>query len=534
MRLVKEIEIIKMIDFIIKKLKIIYKYSVSFVFIIAIIIPILFINTESDKISQGENRFLANMPKLFDENGEFVFVKQEYEKFFNDNIGFRKEFTKLSASINYNIFNKSPLTFAQFGKDDWIFFATDDNLEIAYGEYPLTVEQLENLATEQETIYNILKLNGIEYALILPPSKVSVYPEKLNENLEIIKTPSDILADYIEENTNVPVIRLKQTLINEKENHQLYYKTDTHWTYISTNIAAQKIAQEFYNLGYIQNNYSNVQFDFKEIDFYGDMIASMPNFEYLEPEKVNEMYLTNAPFEKVEHPLIQEIIDNRDMNKYVSYNNETASNDVSFLLYSDSMFADRARGDSLAGYFTELDIIRFDYIYNQFFISDILELNPDIVAVSVTERLISRLVHGFVDYEINKVNYTELPINSNEEITIYLDYFRTYVDGVMDININTLPSDSLIIDGWAIDNVNMLELSDVYVQIGDDYYNTNYGKESQFLASHFNNENYANAKFAVNIDVNQLRKDNINEIYIIAVSKDGTYQYEKIKCNLIW
>ncbi len=516
-------------------LKFIYKNLPMFVFLIMITISLLNSNTsDENQVSIEENRILASIPKIFNEEGELVFNSNEFEDYFDDNIGFREEYVEITGVVTHNILNKTPSKIAKEGDDNWIFFTPDNNLEIAYGEYPLTIEELEFIASNQEKIYNALKEEGIEYALILVPSKVSVYPEELNSNLSITKTPSDILKEYLEENTNVPVINLKDALISEKENYQVYYKSDTHWTRAATYIAADEIAESFYNLGYLYNDNANATPTFLEREFVGDVQYSFSNRDFLDSEIVSEAYVENPKAISYENLEMQSIVDNRNtVFNYKSYINDSI-NSRNLLLYSDSMFANNDRADFLAEYFNKLDIFRVDYSTRGIFIEDILEINPDIVAVSLTERMITRLATGLNDYNFNKATFDNLPIEENTYITMYLDSMGYYLGAENEINLNDLKNNQLELNGWAIDSEYNTNLSEVYVQIGNESYTMNYGGESEYIANHFENEDFNNVKFYINIDTEYLIENNIKEIYIGAISKDNSYQYDKIKINLTW
>jgi len=203
-------------------------------FIILLLLPLVTFNFIQDKISKNENRYLENIPDLIDSKGNFSSTFfEDFSKWFKDNIGLRDEFIKLCAWTEYKIFNRSHNKEVEVGTNDWLYYTSENNIEIVKGTYPDFGEnELKKICEEQIKIKNYLANQGIEYVLILTASKISIYPEySFNGFYLPTKTPADVLADYLEENSDIKVVRIKDALLEEKNknNKLLYYKTDSHW-----------------------------------------------------------------------------------------------------------------------------------------------------------------------------------------------------------------------------------------------------------------------------------------------------------------
>lgn len=160
-----------------KKMKIIFILC----FIIMISIPMMCVNRIQGKVSETEKRTLAQFPNFINEgDGKFNHnFPQEFNSWINDNIGFREFFGKINAKINYNLMESSPSNSVHIGKDGWLFYTNDNNIEIASGEYLLDEKILLEIKNEQEAIQKALAKKGIEYVLVLTPSKASIYPEEI-------------------------------------------------------------------------------------------------------------------------------------------------------------------------------------------------------------------------------------------------------------------------------------------------------------------------------------------------------------------
>lgn len=129
-----------------KKMKIIFILC----FIIMISIPMMCVNRIQGKVSETEKRTLAQFPNFINEgDGKFNHnFPQEFNSWINDNIGFREFFGKINAKINYNLMESSPSNSVHIGKDGWLFYTNDNNIEIASGEYLLDEKILLEIKNE--------------------------------------------------------------------------------------------------------------------------------------------------------------------------------------------------------------------------------------------------------------------------------------------------------------------------------------------------------------------------------------------------
>lgn len=235
-------------------------------FMLMLVLPLVFTNFRPGVVSAIENRTLRPFPALFGGDGERnKNFNPEFESWFNDHVGFREEMFTANAALQYNLFHSSTNSGVVTGRDGWLFYTGDNNLEIAAGEYPNFDENiLADICRKQQYIQRALAAQGIEYVIILPSSKVSIYPEYLRGDFEIRKTPVDTLADYLEENSSLKVVRLKQALLENKEanGELLYYQTDTHWNAYGTYVAYCEIVRRLNEWGIIESG--PVEADFVE------------------------------------------------------------------------------------------------------------------------------------------------------------------------------------------------------------------------------------------------------------------------------
>ncbi|GGO32796.1 alginate O-acetyltransferase AlgX-related protein [Deinococcus humi] len=125
------------------------------------------------------------------------------------------------------------------GKSGWLF--TNEELQ----KFPAT----ENVYLEQmgaiAQVVRLLREQGIEVAILVAPTKASIYPEFLPENL---KSNLDYKGNYEKilddfKRMGVSSVNLKSPLIAQKSEGLLYLKTDTHWSPFGMKVASEAVAK---------------------------------------------------------------------------------------------------------------------------------------------------------------------------------------------------------------------------------------------------------------------------------------------------
>lgn len=377
-------------------------YVLTICFIILLIAPLVTINKQANKVSTVEKRYLANFPIIFDENGKISNgARSEIETWLNDNIGFRDNWVKLSSNFKLKVLGTSPSEKVHIGREGWYFYTNDNNLQIAQGKYPLTEEDLQKTKDLQQFVSDTLKREGKDYLLVLPASKASIYPEYINGGQYAIRrTPSDIVEEYIKSNTDVNVLKLKPSLLEEKEKGtQLYFKTDTHWNEQGAYVAYKTIINTLNELGIV--NSTPVDVEWKEDEYKGEFSAMMGDGDILpsEPTKVSEIISSKA--QKLDETDEKFYAINQAKQKYNSefetyiYRNNSNLNGKKVLIFGDSLFAYWNMTELLAENFYELTYMWTNQVRKEY----IDAVNPDLVIFEIGERYLSVL-----DDVINKNN----------------------------------------------------------------------------------------------------------------------------------
>ncbi len=209
------------------------KLSVSSCFFLACILicfAFSFVPFEDD--DQSENRRKASFPTEFSE----AFPAQ-FDAFYQDHFPFRsfliKKFYTLRKSIKDN-----PKVI--IGADDWIFLnsspfdtyaKTDNSLGDFTGKTLLDETELAEYEAKMKKQKNYFDKHGIRFLIMIPPNKMSVYPELAPKAYRKLKAPYSRYEQTEEaiRKAGIPFINLKKLFEKEKGTYPLYYKTDTHW-----------------------------------------------------------------------------------------------------------------------------------------------------------------------------------------------------------------------------------------------------------------------------------------------------------------
>jgi len=360
---------------------------VSAIFISLLALPLLFIQWSEEEYSNEEKRVLAAAPSFWLEDYTWnPNVGGEIKSWLEDHIGFRSKLVRLYAETKFRFFRQSPSEKVHIGKEGWYYYTQDENLEIALGTYTLTPDVLEQILYRHLAIRDKLQAKGIDYVIILPTSKVSIYPEYLRcGSGEVRQTPADIVADYLEGHSDLKVIRLKDALLRSKKEHQVFFKTDTHWTQPGAFAAYQEIIRKLQEWGYCGTRPIDVAFENAEYcgEFSGMMGLDLP------PEAIENIVILDKKAvlnpETEQYARFREAVEAAANQNPCYYYSNPAVEGPSVLMFGDSMFGGWQATELLAENFPE-----FSYYWGTDMQENVLDaVMPDLVFYELTERYLN-------------------------------------------------------------------------------------------------------------------------------------------------
>jgi len=130
------------------------------------------------------------------------------------------------------------------GREDWLFWTGEGNIDDYQNAHPFSRADLEQIEGKLSAVQRRLAAQGIAFLVAPAPNKETIYPEMLPPEIVKIGKQSrlDQLLAYLEEkHSAVKVLDLRPVLLDNKAQHQLYYRTDTHWNDYGAYYAARNI-----------------------------------------------------------------------------------------------------------------------------------------------------------------------------------------------------------------------------------------------------------------------------------------------------
>ena len=179
-----------------------------------------------------ENRTLAKMPD-FDINHLDGFPAK-FETYYNDNFKLRNLFIKSYNILYQNYYKISPIpNQVTFGKNDWYFYNGISGA-VYRGIERFSKDELNDFKDELLYRKHYLEAKGIKYYFVILPTKYSIYPEYIPNN--ITRLSKETLADQVMgvfgNNGEINILDMRPVLLDaKKHNIRLFQKTDSHWNY---------------------------------------------------------------------------------------------------------------------------------------------------------------------------------------------------------------------------------------------------------------------------------------------------------------
>lgn len=320
---------------------------------------------------------------VFDSKNKFIMPVDsskkftvEFENYFNENFGARKEFITGFYFARMKLLHETYIDDKIVsGKDGWLFYGpkTDGlGFEDAAGKLYYQPSELEKIKNNLEEQYNWLERKNIKFLLVICPNKQTIYPEKLPASFTRGTTSLDQLVQYLTLQSRIPFIDLRESMSKAKTNYSmpLYFKTDTHWNDLGAFIAYQEIARKISDGRETGKSIPFTDYDIKAYTSKGQDITAMVGLEN---------YYTDTEI------------------KFSSRHIRNKISSKKVLLFHDSYF------NRMRPYFQ----IQFDtvmerpHFWNSFDYQCIEETKPDLVVYELLERYQRQLLRNNPD-EIKK------------------------------------------------------------------------------------------------------------------------------------
>ena len=172
-------------------------------------------------------------------------TRRELRDFLSNGFGFRLALMRLHNAAQYRFLGRSASPSVVLGKEGWLFFNNDKNLNDYHTADRFSQQDLKDWGRVYVERRDWLRARGIRYLLVLAPNPHTIYPEFLPDNLVKIReeTRFDQIAGYMTSQTDLDILDLRPALFAAKSSGRLYHRTDTHWNQRGAFVAYREIAR---------------------------------------------------------------------------------------------------------------------------------------------------------------------------------------------------------------------------------------------------------------------------------------------------
>ena len=320
-----------------RKGKIIFSLLIAAFCLVLFAGGISFFTGEDKTFSESENRVLASMPSLsLYSLKEGTFMK-DFETYLTDQFVFRDRIIGLKTVLDRAV-GKTKTGGVYIGKEGYLFSVPT----------PFDEKKVEEV-TESISLFADNNSDS-KITFMMSPDSSYVYSEKLPDNLSLadqnylIKDTENCIK-----NENIKFINLSELFVSKKDEVQLFYKTDHHWTTRAAELAFRELMKGW------EKSTAEVKFDFLTVadGFQGTLssksgvISSDDVIEICVPQSFENSYVVdyengekkNATLfdrEKLEQKNKYEVFTGGNYGKIII---ETASKDRDTLLIIKDSYA---------------------------------------------------------------------------------------------------------------------------------------------------------------------------------------------------
>ena len=228
------------------------------IFLISLTLPLAVSIFQPDKkISIFEKRRLNQLPPIPRTIPHFLAFPERFDDYYADQFGFREMLGQFYYKIDRRLNSGKTLKNLTIGKDDWLFLGSNSpgfsRFNDPIGDYlninRFTPDSLRDFGRSIEATHKFLENQGIRYLFVIAPNKHTIYPDKLPDSLvkQHPTSATDQLLAYLRESTKVTTIDLRPALRIARQEHEIYFRYDSHWNQYGANIAQYEIIKPLEN-----------------------------------------------------------------------------------------------------------------------------------------------------------------------------------------------------------------------------------------------------------------------------------------------
>ncbi len=265
------------------------------------------------------------------------------------------------------------------GNGNWLLYTGEQSLDDYQNTLPVTEKDCALLQSRLDDINSQLEAKGITFLLVLAPNKNTIYPEYLPPQIPILGKRSflDQCMEFQKLHGQAPILDLRPALLAARNEHQVYFATDSHWNPYGALAGYQEILRALQKDYPILQSHPLDDYQIRDIGMQSGDLAL----------RLGQVSVTERFFNLVL----------KEKHNVKSWTMSSAAGLITVTSRSDQKLPKLVMyGDSFSGglipflsdHFSRAVYLRsntpeMDFIYSE---------KPDIVIVEVTERYLSLLI----------------------------------------------------------------------------------------------------------------------------------------------
>ncbi|OGT79439.1 MAG: hypothetical protein A3H91_05695 [Gammaproteobacteria bacterium RIFCSPLOWO2_02_FULL_61_13] len=217
----------------------------------------------------GENRVPAPLPSIPQSLVDYLKIPKAFDSYVYDNFGMRNLLIEANARLKYGLLGVSFSRKVLVGRNGWLFHNNHRDMLDYSGLGDVSEQDLRRWRIVLEERGDWLKLKHIVFGVAVAPTKQSIYAEFMPAHLGPRSKGSalDRLSAHMAGKSDVVFLDLRSALRAAKTNHQVYFKTDSHWNFHGALAGYEHIARAFPEI-----------FDPQHILDYPDLVAAQGSY----------------------------------------------------------------------------------------------------------------------------------------------------------------------------------------------------------------------------------------------------------------
>ena len=442
----------------------------NFVFIVffmaILIVPMIFVNTKKNQISEIDNKSLTEWPGFHWD----LSSREEIENFLNDRIGFREQAIEAYIELNDKLFHVMVHPLFMYGEEGHIYFKEDSYIA-GYQRLNTDAAYLDSMVDFLQKTDDYLASKGIPFLYYLCPDKKTIYPEYFPKSIHV-NEENESVTGYMEaalSKTDIPYIIPTKELTEAKKDQVVYNKKydATHWNefgaLIGHKLIDERMQEWFDDIPPLTEDDFNLTYTTMEtLD-----VAKFPINETVPLYTLKEDHAGDAS------DYLKPYIKCTTTNFYTHYINPDCPNGRRLLVFTDSYFANYVW--FYTNRFQEVYFIhRQNYDYLQYMVNLTF---PDVVIFETAERsIMGEMISttDFTDYYYEPPYPGEAELKKTDDVSyLIISSLGVRRDGTT-VYLNPEAGDNIISISGRIKKKDPNKTYYIYAHVAEEYLEADY------------------------------------------------------------